>query len=105
MTGWTVAPDAGRVEQPRCGHLDQAPAEEPPAAARGCVECLAAGGSWVHLRKCLLCGHVGCCDSSPGQHAWSHADTTGHALARSVEKGEDWAWCYPDSLFLRPEPS
>ncbi|WP_447034307.1 UBP-type zinc finger domain-containing protein [Streptomyces hypolithicus] len=51
---------------------------------------------------CLACGHVGCCDSSRGQHAWAHADRTEHALARSVEKGERWAWCYRDELFLEP---
>ncbi|MEV6572362.1 UBP-type zinc finger domain-containing protein [Streptomyces sp. NPDC051577] len=102
MAGWIVAPDAGRVEEVSCGHLDQAPHEEPATAGRGCEECRATGGTWVHLRKCLICGHIGCCDSSPGRHAWGHADTTDHALARSFEKGEAWAWCYQDSLFLLP---
>ncbi|MEU9798501.1 UBP-type zinc finger domain-containing protein [Streptomyces sp. NPDC051000] len=85
MAGWIVAPDAGRVEEVSCGHLDQAPQEEPGTAGRGCEECRATGGTWVHLRKCLICGHIGCCDSSPGRHAWGHADTTDHALARSFE--------------------
>ncbi|MDJ0385146.1 UBP-type zinc finger domain-containing protein [Streptomyces sp. G-G2] len=79
------------------------PAEPPAEPAGGCAECLASGGAWVHLRACLLCGHLGCCDSSPGRHAWAHADTSGHALARSAEPGESWAWCYADELFLVPD--
>jgi hypothetical protein len=63
----------------------------PPSGA-GCVECLASGGWWFHLRRCALCGHVGCCDSSPSQHAHRHADETGHWLAQSYEPGEDWYW-------------
>ncbi|MGR8006998.1 UBP-type zinc finger domain-containing protein [Streptomyces hypolithicus] len=102
MTGWKVAADAGRPQGRTCAHTDQAAPGVRPATARGCEECLAEGGSWVHLRMCLACGHVGCCDSSRGQHAWAHADRTEHALARSVEKGERWAWCYRDELFLEP---
>ncbi|MET9882978.1 UBP-type zinc finger domain-containing protein [Streptomyces sp. NPDC006430] len=68
----------------------------------GCAQCRAVGQRWVHLRFCLSCGHVGCCDSSRGQHAWVHAETTGHPLASSAEDGEDWAWCYVDELFLVP---
>ncbi|MHA6765287.1 UBP-type zinc finger domain-containing protein [Streptacidiphilus sp. PAMC 29251] len=72
------------------------------AEAAGCEECVRTGGRWVHLRECLGCGHVGCCDSSPGQHAYAHAQLPGgHDLARSIEPGEDWAWCYADELFLR----
>jgi hypothetical protein len=66
-----------------------------PAAApsgSGCVECDAAGGWWVHLRRCAQCGHVGCCDSSPEQHARQHAATSGHPLVQSFEPGEDWYW-------------
>ncbi|MCY0938218.1 UBP-type zinc finger domain-containing protein [Streptomyces sp. H34-S4] len=98
-----MAPDGGRTGAPSCGHL-AAPAgsPEPRPQSRGCGECLASGGSWVHLRKCLECGHVGCCDSSRGRHAWAHADTTGHPVARSLERGDHWAWCYQDDLFLVP---
>jgi ubiquitin-hydrolase Zn-finger-containing protein len=60
----------------------------------GCVECDAAGGWWVHLRRCALCGHVGCCDSSPAQHATAHARSSGHPVVQSFEPGEDWFWDY-----------
>jgi hypothetical protein len=64
----------------------------------GCVECLGTGGHWLHLRMCQTCGHVGCCDSSPGRHATAHFRTKGHALVRSYEPGEDWYWCYVDDV-------
>lgn len=72
------------------------PAIDPtvPPSGPGCVECEAAGGWWVHLRRCAACGHVGCCDSSPGQHATAHWHATGHPLMRSYEPGEDWWWDY-----------
>ncbi|THG32853.1 UBP-type zinc finger domain-containing protein [Naasia lichenicola] len=60
----------------------------------GCVECLPTGGWWLHLRRCAACGHVGCCDSSPSQHASSHAHESGHAVAQSFEPSEDWFWNY-----------
>jgi hypothetical protein len=62
----------------------------------GCEECLRAGTQWVHLRLCLSCGHVGCCDSSPGHHATKHARHAGHPVIASFEPGERWAWCYVD---------
>ena len=65
-----------------------------PPSGPGCVECTAAGGWWFHLRRCAACGHVGCCDSSPSQHARRHASETGHRLVRSYEPGEDWFWDY-----------
>jgi hypothetical protein len=65
----------------------------PPSGA-GCVECEAAGGWWVHLRRCAQCGHVGCCDSSPEQHASRHAAASGHPLVQSYEPGESWFWDY-----------
>src|SRR4051794_20430004 len=65
-----------------------------PPSGTGCVECLAEDGWWVHLRRCARCGHVGCCDSSPGQHATAHFDATGHAVVRSFEPGEDWFYDY-----------
>lgn len=60
----------------------------------GCVECDAAGGWWVHLRRCAACGHIGCCDSSPSQHAGKHAAESGHPIVQSFEPGEDWFWDY-----------
>jgi uncharacterized UBP type Zn finger protein len=63
-------------------------------SAHGCEECLAAGAEWVHLRLCMTCGHVGCCDSSPNRHATGHFHATRHPVAKSFEPGEDWAWCY-----------
>ena len=68
----------------------------PPRTPAGCEECLRAGTSWVHLRLCLTCGHVGCCDSSPGRHATRHFHQTGDAVVASFEPGERWAWCYVD---------
>ncbi|MCO8575511.1 UBP-type zinc finger domain-containing protein [Burkholderia multivorans] len=61
-----------------------------------CEACVMSGSRWVHLRLCLTCGHVGCCDSSPNRHASRHFRQTGHLLARSIEPGERWIWCYAD---------
>lgn len=77
-----------------CTHLDQLRPVSPRAA--GCEECLRLGGRWVHLRMCLSCGHVGCCDSSEGKHATRHFHETGHVLMQSAEPGESWRWCYID---------
>jgi hypothetical protein len=65
-----------------------------PPSGTGCVECLAADGWWFHLRRCARCGHIGCCDSSPSQHASKHAQSSGHVLVQSFEPGEDWFWDY-----------
>ncbi|KQY60753.1 hypothetical protein ASD11_10075 [Aeromicrobium sp. Root495] len=65
-----------------------------PPSGEGCVECLADGGWWFHLRRCARCGHVGCCDSSPGQHGSGHAAAAGHPLVQSFEPGEEWFWDY-----------
>ena len=75
-----------------------------PGRTSGCEECLATGGSWVHLRLCLNCGHVGCCDSSPGRHATAHFHKTKHPVIASFEPGERWAWCYVDEMEL-PVPA
>ena len=83
-----------------CTHLDTISIFELPERVDGCEECLQAGGVWLHLRICLGCGHVGCCDSSPGQHASRHAEASGHPLIRSLEPGEEWAWCFPDELAM-----
>lgn len=61
---------------------------------KGCEDCLRLGTPWVHLRLCLTCGHVGCCDSSPMRHARAHAHTVEHPIVQSIEPGEDWRWCY-----------
>jgi CPA1 family monovalent cation:H+ antiporter len=79
-----------------CEHLAQAPCVLTPNTPEGCEECLAAGGTWVHLRLCLQCGHVGCCDSSPERHASKHFESTRHPVMRSFEPGEDWRWCFVD---------
>jgi uncharacterized UBP type Zn finger protein len=83
-----------------CSHLDQVRVLEPPAEIEGCEECLRLGMRWVHLRMCHTCGHIGCCDNSPGKHATAHNAETGHPVVRSVEPGETWSWCYPDELMM-----
>lgn len=75
-----------------------------PPSGTGCVECEAAEGWWMHLRRCAECGHIGCCDSSPGQHATAHFRETGHPVIRSFEPGEDWFWSFETGRgFLGPE--
>jgi uncharacterized UBP type Zn finger protein len=85
-----------------CEHLDLLGPDEPrPATPEGCGECLAAGNRvWAHLRLCLICGTVGCCDSSPYRHATAHFRTTGHPVMRSFEPGETWRWCYVDERLV-----
>lgn len=83
-----------------CSHLDTINITELPASVDGCAECLATGGRWVHLRICLQCGHVGCCDSSPGRHASAHARDEGHPIIRSLERGEEWSWCFVDEVAM-----
>jgi uncharacterized UBP type Zn finger protein len=82
-----------------CDHLDQI-REVSPSDRAGCTQCLATGDRWMHLRLCLSCGRVACCDSSPNRHASRHAREAGHAIAASFEPDEDWAWCYVDDLAL-----
>jgi uncharacterized UBP type Zn finger protein len=84
---------------PGCHHMDSVPVPEPEAGTQGCEECLAIGQRWVHLRKCLECGHVGCCDNSIGKHATKHAHATMHHVIRSLEPGEEWRYCYADGAF------
>jgi hypothetical protein len=88
-----------------CSHLGQVAILAPPDDLAGCEECLKIGGRWLHLRMCQTCGKVGCCDSSPNRHARRHASEEGHPIARSVEPGEDWSWCFLDEVMfvLRPE--
>ena len=68
----------------------------------GCEECLQTGDTWVHLRVCLTCGHVGCCDQSKNRHATKHFHATGHPVIRSNEPGETWGWCYVDRVVKDP---
>ncbi len=77
-----------------CSHLDQIRDVTPHT--EGCEECLQTSDSWVHLRLCLECGHVGCCDSSKGKHATGHFHQTHHPVMRSAEAGDTWGWCYVD---------
>jgi CPA2 family monovalent cation:H+ antiporter-2 len=86
---------------PRCEHFAGVTLRHPPADATACPECAAAGDTWVHLRMCLQCGHVGCCDSSKNRHARRHHERSGHVLLRSVEPGENWGYCYVDDQFTR----
>lgn len=79
---------------PGCKHLKSSPYHVPPLSAEGCQDCLVEGTTWVHLRLCLSCGHVGCCDSSPGQHATRHFRDSRHPVMRSFEPGEKWRWCF-----------
>ena len=81
-----------------CGHVGQIRDVVP--SAKGCEECLKAGAAWVHLRLCLTCGHVGCCDSSPNKHATRHFHRSQHPIVRSLEPGETWGWCYADEVVL-----
>ena len=85
---------------PPCSHLDQVLLDHLPHEVAGCEECLRIGDGWVHLRICLTCGHVGCCDSSPNRHATAHFHATDHPIIKSMEPGEDWGWCYPDAIAL-----
>jgi uncharacterized UBP type Zn finger protein len=87
------------MSEPPCSHLDQVTILE-PGPIEGCEECLRTGTRWVHLRMCQTCGKIGCCDSSPNRHARQHAREDGHPVARSVEPGEEWSWCYADEVMF-----
>ena len=88
----------------QCTHQDQIDETVQPRTPKGCEECLQSGSWWVHLRLCLTCGHVGCCDSSPNRHATRHFHATSHPIVQSLEPGEDWRWCYADEVEV-PNPS
>jgi len=82
----------------QCSHLKSVNTDRP--RSQGCEECLAIGDTWVHLRLCRSCGHVGCCDDSKNKHATKHYHATKHPIITSLEPGEDWSWCYIDELVL-----
>ena len=81
-----------------CTHTEEIRVAELPEAIAGCEDCLATGSRWVHLRMCMTCGKIGCCDSSPNRHAGKHAHAAGHPILRSAEPGEDWSWCVIDEV-------
>ena len=83
-----------------CTHLGFAKITELPPRILGCEECLKIGSRWVHLRMCLTCGKIGCCDSSPNRHARQHAAEEGHPLVRSAEPGEGWSYCFVDDVMM-----
>ena len=82
-----------------CGHIKNANENTKPNTPEGCEECLKTGDEWVHLRLCLECGHVGCCDNSKNKHATKHFHATEHPVIKSFEPGESWKWCYVDEVF------
>jgi uncharacterized UBP type Zn finger protein len=84
-----------------CTHVDSVRITQLPPSVEGCEDCLLIGDPWLHLRICLQCGHVGCCDDSPNRHATAHAADSGHPIIRSLEPGEVWSWCYVDELAMR----
>jgi uncharacterized UBP type Zn finger protein len=81
-----------------CSHLDTITDAAPSGS--GCVECLAIGQRWVHLRRCTVCGHIGCCDSSVGKHATKHFRATQHPVVQSFQPDESWYWCYADEVMF-----
>jgi uncharacterized UBP type Zn finger protein len=86
------------VSPGQCTHLDSIAVTALPDAPLQCEECMKIGATWVHLRMCLQCGKLGCCDNSPHRHATTHFEENGHPLIRSAEPYEDWVWCYADQL-------
>ena len=82
-----------------CSHLDTIVPDIAPSS-NGCEDCLKIGGRWVHLRRCMLCGHIGCCDNSPNRHATDHFHESTHPIIQSFEPGEDWLYCYPDDVMF-----
>jgi uncharacterized UBP type Zn finger protein len=86
-----------------CTHLDRVRITRLPEVVDGCEDCLLTGDPWLHLRICLECGHVGCCDDSPNRHATAHSRSTSHPIIRSLEPGEGWSWCFLDQLAMRIE--
>lgn len=90
-----------RRRQNACAHLGQI--RDVARGSVGCTQCIALGDTWVHLRMCMTCGQVGCCDSSRNKHAQRHATEVGHQIARSLEAGEDWMWCFADEMLVNLE--
>lgn len=97
----SVKPAAEKIAKLRnkCTHTDHI--QEVTPSGQGCNKCLELGDTWVHLRMCLTCGHVGCCDNSKNKHATKHYKETGHPIMQSFEPGEEWMWCYVDQLGVK----
>lgn len=91
------------MENGPCQHIDQIKVTADRDGVKGCEDCLKINGRWVHLRMCLTCGKIGCCDNSPNRHATRHFRETQHAIIQSVEPGETWVYCYHDQVTM-PEP-
>ena len=87
-------------ESPICSHLDQIEVTELPEPIEGCEECLKIGSGWVHLRMCMTCGEVGCCDNSPNKHATAHFHASGHPVIEGYDPPEGWGWCYVDEVLF-----
>lgn len=81
-----------------CSHRDRIEVTDLPSAIAGCEDCLAIGGEWLHLRMCMTCGKIGCCDSSPNRHASGHARADDHPIVRSAEPSEEWSWCFVEGV-------
>ncbi len=98
---WVAVDESGNPLPSPCLHVTGLPAFEsqPPPQ---CVDCIREGSRWVHLRQCLVCGEVRCCDNSPRRHATAHWHASAHAVIRSYEPGETWGWCYAEDLSLTP---
>lgn len=94
----TVKLTERQLKSAACSHTHEA--REVNWSERVCPECAQLGDTWVALRICMICGHIGCCDSSGNRHARAHYERTGHPLIKSIEPGPDWAWCYPDNTYL-----
>jgi uncharacterized UBP type Zn finger protein len=92
--------EAGELDANECSHLSTI--QDVIPSADGCEDCLKIGDSWVHLRLCLTCGHVGCCDDSKNKHATRHHHETSHPVIASYEEGEDWIWCFVDQVGFVP---
>jgi len=90
--------ESGRLKPETCSHYGQV--QDVEASSSGCEDCLKIGSEWLNLRVCLTCGHVGCCDSSPNQHASAHYHASGHPIIQSFNPGEFWIYCYPDDIIL-----
>jgi len=88
------------IDNSLCEHFGLVNQTIKPRTPSGCEECLQIGSEWVHLRLCLSCGHVGCCDSSPNKHATKHFHKTKHPIVKSLEPGENWEWCYIDEILV-----
>ncbi len=98
---WVALDESGAPLPRQCIHLDGLePVEASPPLE--CVDCIREGSTWVNLRQCLTCGEVRCCDDSPRKHASAHWPASGHPVIRSAQPDDDWAWCYPEELYLTP---